>query len=89
MKTAKKYIIVCDTHRTGKISETRPLTIEEAIDYFGYTLQCGQSWQHEPGNKKINRNPKTIKSLISNLNNAVDNSAMNGYGGKSYSFKEV
>jgi len=89
MKTAKKYIIICDTHRTGAIRETRPLTIKEAIDYFEYTLMCGQSWQHERGNKKINRNPKTINSLISNLNNAVNNSAMNGYAGRSYSFKEV
>ncbi len=89
MKTAKKYIIAIHTHRTDAIRETRPLTIKEAIDYFEYTLECGQSWQHERGNKKINRNPKTITSLISNLNNAVNNSAANGYAGKSYSFKEV
>ena len=31
--------------------------------YFGYTLECGHSW-----NSKINPEPKTYKSLISNLN---------------------
>ena len=31
--------------------------------YFGYTLDCGHSW-----NSKINPEPKTYKSLISNLN---------------------
>ena len=32
-------------------------------NYFGYTLSCGHSW-----NDKINTEPKTYKSLISNLN---------------------
>lgn len=32
-------------------------------NYFGYTLDCGHSW-----NPKINPEPKTYKSLISNLN---------------------
>ena len=32
-------------------------------NYFGYTLDCGHSW-----NDKINPEPKTYKSLISNLN---------------------
>lgn len=34
---------------------------------FGYTLECGHSW-----NPKINRNPKTIKSLV----NALEKSAI-------------
>ncbi len=60
-------------------------TLEELINgTFGYTLDCGVSYQYEKGNKKINRNPKTIKSLISNLNNAVNNSAANGYSGTTY-----
>ena len=42
------------------------------IDYlvkhvFGYKLDCGYSW-----NNKINPNPKTGKSLISNLNKAEE-----------------
>ena len=44
-------------------------TIPELLDYFGYTLECGKSWEHEKGNKKININPKGIKSLVTNLNN--------------------
>ena len=42
-------------------------TLEELIKTFSYTLEKGASWQHEKGNKKINRNPKNIKSLISNI----------------------
>ena len=42
-------------------------TLEELIEYFGYTLEVGNSW-----NSKINRNPKTIKSFISNLSKAYD-----------------
>lgn len=38
-------------------------TIEGLTNYFGYTLDCGHSW-----NQKINAKPKTYKSLISNLN---------------------
>ena len=39
-------------------------TLEHLIDgVFGYTLECGHSW-----NRKINRYPKTIKSLITAVN---------------------
>jgi len=37
-------------------------TLQELIDYFGYTLEIGNSW-----NNKINMNPKTIKTFMSNL----------------------
>lgn len=56
-------------------------TLEELIRIFNYTLEVGASWEHEKGNKKINRNPKTIKSLLSNLQKAKDNAAANGYSG--------
>ena len=62
-------------------------TLEELVEYFGYTLECGVAYQHEKGNKKIDRNPKTIKSLIKNLNNAVNNAAANGVGNKHYCLK--
>lgn len=62
-------------------------TLENLIQYFSYTLEVGKSWEHEKGNKKINKNPKTIKSLITNLNNATNNAASNGYSGKSYKLK--
>lgn len=42
-------------------------TLEELINCFGYTLEIGNSW-----NSKINRNPKTIKSFISNLQKAYE-----------------
>lgn len=53
-------------------------TLENLISNFSYTLEVGKSWQHEKGNKKINLKPKTIKSLIANLNNAKSNTAANG-----------
>ena len=65
--------------RRGRQSVTTG-TIPELIEYFGYTLECGKSWEHERGNKKININPKGIKSLVTNLNNADNNSAANGCG---------
>jgi hypothetical protein len=60
-------------------------SVEELVKAYAYTLECGASYSHEKGNSKINRNPKTIKSLVSNLNNAVNNSAANGYAGVEYS----
>lgn len=79
-KQAKRYVITHTRPMSGRSYDSRPLTIEEAVDYFGYTLECGASYQHERGNKKINRRPTTIKSLITNLNNASNNSARNGCG---------
>ena len=81
----KTYIITSTNHRTGRSRDTRPLTLDEAIDYHSYTLERGLSYQHEKGNKKINRRPSTMKSLITNLNNSVNNAAADGYGGESYS----
>lgn len=60
-------------------------TIHELVhDVFGYTLECGKSWEEEEGNSKINRFPKGIKSLVKNLNNATNNSAANGYSNTRY-----
>jgi hypothetical protein len=53
-------------------------TIGYLIDYFRYTLEVGQSWEHERGNSKINMNPKSGEALVKNLNNAKRNSAANG-----------
>lgn len=90
MAVAKTFIIECANSGSGFSS--RPTrysysegTLEELVKYHSYTLECGASWQHEKGNKKINREPKSINVLISNLNNAVNNSAANGYAGKDYS----
>ncbi len=54
-------------------------TLEELIESHSYTLECGQAYEHERGNRKINTNPKTFKSLVDNLNKAINNSAANGY----------
>ena len=48
-------------------------TLAELKNKFSYTLECGKSWEHERGNKKINTDPKSISSLISNLNKAAEN----------------
>ena len=43
-------------------------TVEELITkVFGYTLECGNSW-----NRKISREPKSVASLVTNLNKSVD-----------------
>jgi len=43
-------------------------TIERlANDVFGYTLECGNSW-----NRKINRNPKSIAALVKAVNASYD-----------------
>jgi len=79
-KQAKRYVITSTKPMSGRSYKSRPLTVEEAVDYYGYTLECGASWQHEKGNKKVNRRPTTMKSLIVNLNNASNNTARNGCG---------
>lgn len=89
-KTEKRYIITC-TREDGKNSsyQSKPLTLTEAIEYYGYTLQTGKSYEMERGNKKINTNPKTIKGLITALFNATNNACANGYSGKIYTYTEV
>ena len=64
-----------------------PYTLEEAIQCFSYTLECGASYAHEKGNKKINRSPKTFKSLVDNLNKASDNRSMSGYSNCYYTLE--
>lgn len=59
-------------------------TIDELVKAYKYTLETGQSYQSEKGNKKINTEPKGIVTLIKNLNAAVANAAANGYSGKTF-----
>ena len=84
MKAATQFTIV--QNRRGRDTEFTG-TVESLIKDFKYTLECGKSWEYEKGNKKINVNPKGIKSLVTNLNNASNNSAANGYSGVYYSLK--
>lgn len=90
MKIAKKYIITCRKGTfTTREYKSSPMTLEEAIKYYGYTLSTGKSYEREKGNKKINLEPKTMKSLMTNLVNADNNAAANGYAGTWYTFEEV
>lgn len=64
-KVYKVKVSRCSISRSSeRITEG---TLEELTKYFGYTLEVGNSW-----NSKINTNPKTIKSLISNVQKSVD-----------------
>ena len=63
-------------------------TLEELTQAFRYTLMVGKSYERERGNRKINLAPKTISSLVTNLNNAQDNAARNGYSGYDYRIVE-
>jgi hypothetical protein len=87
-KTNKTYKVTKTKHRTGQ-TYVQVGTLTELIKAYTYTLECGQSYEHEKGNKKINTNPQNIKSLVTNLNNASNNSTANGYSGVSYEFEEV
>ena len=64
-------------------------TISDLAKAYSYSLEVGESWQHEKGNKKINRQPKGIKSLLTNLYNAKNNAASDGYSGCSFTEVEV
>ncbi len=77
----KNYTVV--TNRKGRSSEQSG-TMPELLKYFGYTLECGKSYEHEKGNKKINLTPKSGSSLVKQLNNATNNSAANGWSDTSY-----
>lgn len=81
-----KEITIIKT-RNGKDSEIVGTVDSLVNSYFKYTLEVGQSWEREKGNKKINTNPKSGKSLVDNLNKAVNNAAANGYSGTYFRLK--
>lgn len=87
-KAKPVYTIIRTKDRDGR-QYKQTGTLEELIKAYSYTLEKGASWQHEKGNKKINRNPKNIKSLVDNLYNADNNAAANGYAGYSYSYEDA
>jgi hypothetical protein len=86
MKTPKTYKIIETKHYNDRKYEMTG-TLEELIEAYSYTLECGRSWQYEKGNKKIDCHPKTIKSLVKNIYNAKNNSARNGYAGVSIDYE--
>ena len=63
-KTAKEYTLTKDYR--GREKEITG-TLEYLTDYFSYTLLIGKSH-----NAKINLKPKTIKSLVSNLQRSFE-----------------
>ena len=88
---SKEKTFIIESARSGGFMSSRPTrysyaegTLEYLIGYHSYVLECGASYQHERGNKKVNRNPKTVAGLIKSLNIATNNSAANGYSGTSY-----
>ena len=93
MARAKKIYKIKMSKSTRFGGETRTYnqvgTLDELVKAYSYSLEVGESWQHEQGNKKINRNPKSIKTLVSNLYNAANNAAADGYSGQYYSEVEV
>jgi len=58
--------------RVKKSKGERETIFEGTLEYltngvFGYTLECGNSW-----NRKINRYPKSINALIKAINMSYD-----------------
>jgi len=86
---AKKSFIVESVRRRNGSRTRFEGTIDELNKMFSYTLEVGKSWEHESGNSKINCNPRSIKVLIKNLNNAKNNAAANGYADRYYEQVEV
>ena len=86
MKAPKTFTIA--STRNGKPSFQKTGTLAELIQCFSYTLETGASYQHEKGNKKINRNPSNAAALVKNLNNATNNAAANGYSSTRYDLVE-
>ena len=66
--------------RTNEVTDT----LENLIEYFSYTLECGKAYERERGNKRINTAPKSAASLVTNLNNAESNRSVNGCGDTFY-----
>ena len=72
----KEYTIRISRKGTARLATG---SLEYLTNYFAYTLSVGKSYEAEKGNKKINTAPKTVKSLVSNLNKASDNSGSSTY----------
>ena len=65
MKVEKTYIVHKYYGRSSRDYYYKG-TLAQLTECFGYTLECGNSW-----NPKIPTHPKTIKSLISALTKSV------------------
>ena len=89
-KTVNLYQVTCTRYRNGVEQMSMMVgTLPDLVQSYAYTLETGASYEHEKGNKKINRNPKSIITLVKNLNNAVNNAAANGYAGKMFTATRI
>jgi len=81
----QEYTVIID--RKGR---EKPVsgTIPELLQYFGYTLEVGKSYEHERGRYKINMNPKNVVQLVDALNKAATNAAANSSPSTYYSVGE-
>lgn len=61
---AKKIYIV--SHHNGRATIWGATQEEMNNGIFGYTLECGNSW-----NRKIPREPKSVKKLVKALNDSA------------------
>ena len=85
MRKAKTYTIVKTKYgMSGTRTYEQTGTVEELKKAYSYTLEVGQSYASEKGNKKVNTNPKGIKTLIKALNTAANNTG----NGEYYELKE-
>lgn len=86
----KTFIIECENsggrygRSGGSTYNYSEGTLSELIKIYEYTLEVGESWEYVKGNKKIDCQPKTIASLVKNINNAENNACQDGYSGKTY-----
>lgn len=82
---SSEYTVVID--RRGR---EKPVTgtMSELLDYFGYTLEVGKSYEHERGRYKINLNPKNVQQLVDALNKAATNASANSAPSTYYSVGE-
>jgi hypothetical protein len=76
---AKTFTIV--KTRRGEPREVSG-TVEELTKYFGYTLLAGNSY-----NRAVKLQPKTAKSLVSNLNKAVGETMSGSFDPTHYELK--
>lgn len=83
MKMSKTYTVT-KTRGRNSVESNYTGTVEELVATFSYTLECGNSW-----NPKINRNPKTVKALVTALNKSVQETQGACYSQDSYELATV
>jgi hypothetical protein len=67
-----KTYTITKIHNGREYSQTG--TVAELTEYYGYTLECGNSWNH-----RIPLQPKTAVSLVSALNRSVKETQGSSY----------